>query len=141
MPISRNDPCPCGSGRKYKLCHGRLDAQREPTAGEMQAVEIVRSVGTEEPEWEADAIPLMVSFAEDDAVRPVLLLVTAGAVALHHDVRPRLGGEPEQVATAIDRAVAEAARSAGVFPQTGPMATRLESSGSPVANPACRCGV
>ena len=19
----RNDPCPCGSGRKYKLCHGR----------------------------------------------------------------------------------------------------------------------
>jgi preprotein translocase subunit SecA len=22
--IGRNDPCPCGSGRKYKLCHGRL---------------------------------------------------------------------------------------------------------------------
>ena len=21
--IGRNDPCPCGSGRKYKLCHGR----------------------------------------------------------------------------------------------------------------------
>lgn len=21
--ISRNDPCPCGSGKKYKLCHGR----------------------------------------------------------------------------------------------------------------------
>lgn len=20
--IGRNDPCPCGSGRKYKLCHG-----------------------------------------------------------------------------------------------------------------------
>ena len=19
----RNDPCPCGSGKKYKLCHGR----------------------------------------------------------------------------------------------------------------------
>jgi uncharacterized protein YecA (UPF0149 family) len=19
----RNDPCPCGSGRKYKQCHGR----------------------------------------------------------------------------------------------------------------------
>ena len=23
-PISRNAPCPCGSGRKYKLCHGQL---------------------------------------------------------------------------------------------------------------------
>lgn len=22
--ISRNEPCPCGSGRKYKHCHGRL---------------------------------------------------------------------------------------------------------------------
>jgi preprotein translocase subunit SecA len=21
----RNDPCPCGSGKKYKHCHGRLD--------------------------------------------------------------------------------------------------------------------
>ena len=21
---SRNDPCPCGSGRKFKHCHGRL---------------------------------------------------------------------------------------------------------------------
>jgi preprotein translocase subunit SecA len=20
-PVGRNDPCPCGSGRKYKQCH------------------------------------------------------------------------------------------------------------------------
>jgi preprotein translocase subunit SecA len=24
MKIGRNDPCPCGSGKKYKQCHGRL---------------------------------------------------------------------------------------------------------------------
>jgi preprotein translocase subunit SecA len=25
MPrVGRNDPCPCGSGKKYKLCHGKL---------------------------------------------------------------------------------------------------------------------
>lgn len=23
--VRRNDPCPCGSGKKYKQCHGRLD--------------------------------------------------------------------------------------------------------------------
>jgi preprotein translocase subunit SecA len=23
--VGRNDPCPCGSGRKYKQCHGKLD--------------------------------------------------------------------------------------------------------------------
>ncbi len=24
MKVGRNDPCPCGSGKKYKVCHGRL---------------------------------------------------------------------------------------------------------------------
>jgi mannosyltransferase OCH1-like enzyme len=24
VPLSRNSPCPCGSGKKYKQCHGRL---------------------------------------------------------------------------------------------------------------------
>ena len=24
QPISRNAPCPCGSGKKYKHCHGKL---------------------------------------------------------------------------------------------------------------------
>ena len=23
-PISRNAPCPCGSGKKFKHCHGQL---------------------------------------------------------------------------------------------------------------------
>ena len=26
--VSRNDPCPCGSGRRYKDCHGALGARR-----------------------------------------------------------------------------------------------------------------
>ncbi|MEP7205580.1 MAG: SEC-C metal-binding domain-containing protein [Casimicrobiaceae bacterium] len=25
-PASRNDPCPCGSGRRYKICHGAIGA-------------------------------------------------------------------------------------------------------------------
>jgi len=25
--VGRNDPCPCGSGKKYKNCHGRLNAE------------------------------------------------------------------------------------------------------------------
>jgi uncharacterized protein len=27
----RNDPCPCGSGLKFKKCHGRVDHQRDET--------------------------------------------------------------------------------------------------------------
>ena len=29
--IGRNEPCPCGSGKKYKMCHGKPGA--EPLAG------------------------------------------------------------------------------------------------------------
>ena len=29
-PIRRNDPCPCGSGRRYKECHGSLGEGGEP---------------------------------------------------------------------------------------------------------------
>ena len=25
--IGRNDPCPCGSGKKYKQCHGKIIIQ------------------------------------------------------------------------------------------------------------------
>ena len=25
VKVGRNDPCPCGSGKKYKVCHGKLD--------------------------------------------------------------------------------------------------------------------
>jgi len=24
LKVGRNDPCPCGSGKKYKHCHGKL---------------------------------------------------------------------------------------------------------------------
>jgi len=25
IKVGRNDPCPCGSGKKYKQCHGKLN--------------------------------------------------------------------------------------------------------------------
>ena len=25
--VGRNDPCPCGSGKKYKHCHGKMDVE------------------------------------------------------------------------------------------------------------------
>ena len=29
--IGRNDPCPCGSGKKYKVCHGQAGAEGPET--------------------------------------------------------------------------------------------------------------
>ena len=36
MSIGRNDPCPCGSGRKYKRCCLDKDSQRTESAGHLQ---------------------------------------------------------------------------------------------------------
>ena len=37
--VGRNDPCPCGSGKKYKKCHLLLDMEAE------SGTEGVRAVG------------------------------------------------------------------------------------------------
>jgi len=34
MPVGRNDPCPCGSGLKYKKCHLALDDAARPVVAE-----------------------------------------------------------------------------------------------------------
>ena len=31
--IARNEPCPCGSGKKYKQCHGKSGPKRGLAAG------------------------------------------------------------------------------------------------------------
>ncbi len=31
MEAKRNDPCPCGSGKKYKKCHGQIQAEMKRT--------------------------------------------------------------------------------------------------------------
>ena len=35
-PVRRNDPCPCGSGLRYKECHGKLGASSAPPTPEAQ---------------------------------------------------------------------------------------------------------
>ena len=37
--LGRNDPCPCGSGRKYKKCHGELAQGRQSPGNITEALE------------------------------------------------------------------------------------------------------
>ncbi|MCA9874181.1 MAG: SEC-C domain-containing protein, partial [Anaerolineales bacterium] len=32
--VGRNDPCPCGWGKKYKHCHGSKGATAVPAGGQ-----------------------------------------------------------------------------------------------------------
>src|SRR5690606_25417238 len=36
--VGRNDPCPCGSGKKYKQCHGKLSCSQRCRDGEGRGI-------------------------------------------------------------------------------------------------------
>ena len=57
--VGRNDPCPCGSGKKYKRCHLPLDQQRKPKVEMKPAVD----QEPEDPEYIPPAIPAKPSAA------------------------------------------------------------------------------
>ena len=41
--VRRNDPCPCGSGRRFKECHGRLDGSVAQEASAPPAQQVLES--------------------------------------------------------------------------------------------------
>ena len=43
--VGRNDPCPCGSGKKYKQCHGASDVRLQLVAA-MQACQRASMIST-----------------------------------------------------------------------------------------------
>lgn len=47
--VGRNQPCPCGSGKKYKHCHERLDAARNDDASEVAGLTRAELRRQEEP--------------------------------------------------------------------------------------------
>jgi hypothetical protein len=53
VPIGRNDPCPCGSGAKYKRCclARELEAERVVAELETAVAEIGAETWRQEPEW------------------------------------------------------------------------------------------
>ncbi|MEK4523158.1 SEC-C metal-binding domain-containing protein [Psychrobacillus sp. FSL W7-1493] len=50
MTVGRNDPCPCGSGKKYKKCHGAKDVVSIEKVVEDELRQIVESYYAEYPQ-------------------------------------------------------------------------------------------
>ncbi len=51
MPPERNAPCPCGSGKKYKKCHGRTESPPPDVVKLHQAIAYKGSVGRRRESW------------------------------------------------------------------------------------------
>ena len=81
MSIGRNDPCPCGSGKKYKHCCAMRDAHAAPTLSllgrsTISEVEAVALNATHRSvPWEADVAPVMLVIESEPAARPAALIL------------------------------------------------------------------
>ena len=123
MKPSRNDPCPCGSGRKYKACClGRDEARRhartvmgEETFGEVESrvAEAARGAAR----WEADVVPVAIRLEDDRDATPALAIVTAAGYVLYGDTLSHRPVGSAARAQALVRAVTSGAQVTGVFPE------------------------
>src|SRR5215207_6836837 len=78
-PVGRNDPCPCGSGKKYKKCHGRLSVSEVAARPEVARANALKAVDIElggrlisfaaaryGPQWMLDALDAYLDLDGDD---------------------------------------------------------------------------
>ena len=115
MPTNRNDPCPCGSGKKYKLCHLDADTARERSlrlvqsegerakserAGVAVSVDVLRSLD-ESSVWELDAVPVPLAIEGEASARTCVLLVVADGYVLDAHITQSPPTEPVDVASTL----------------------------------------
>ncbi len=109
MKPGRNDPCPCGSGKKYKTCHARSDAADAPTLRllghdtmtEMQA-NILEAIARPVP-WEVDVTPVPAN--TDPTGRAAAVILAAEGLVLHSDLIARPPSDAAGVAALLADAI------------------------------------
>lgn len=116
LKTSRNDPCPCGSGKKYKACCMSGDISRERVRAVLgdelfdTVQQEVFSVAGEQRTWEGDVVPLGSS-------EGAVAMLTAGEMVVHVEVLPYRPSGPDERAVALAHAVNAAARGMGKAPE------------------------
>ena len=115
MSPSRNDPCPCGSGKKYKNCCIDADAARERSLRLVQGngtrtaaddgslrvtADVLRSIRRDHI-WELDAVPVPLAIDGDMPGRYCVVLLTANGFVLDAHIQAAPPSEPEQVASML----------------------------------------
>lgn len=116
MTPGRNDPCPCGSGRKYKRCCYGTDVAASPGGGRRDLPPAARAEALAAERWEADVLALPRLYEGSDDQRPVLTLVTAGSALLRLDLSDIGATEPSDVVQLLEDALASAAELLGEWP-------------------------
>lgn len=117
MRIGRNNPCPCGSGRKYKQCCLRLEREAGTMGAAGAAGAALRAAASGEKAWLMDVLPMPVAFDDDPDARPAALLVVAGGLVLHSEILRRPSAEADELADEMARQLEQVVERFEVRPQ------------------------
>jgi hypothetical protein len=123
MKISRNDPCPCGSGKKYKACCMARDEARAHARSLIGEEAFDKAEGTmmglmrEAKVWSADIAPAIGSVREAPDAALTVVLVCAGEFVAHAGVIPRRPAGVAERAQEVAAAVEAAIRIVGATPE------------------------
>ena len=113
MSIGRNDPCPCGSGKKYKRCCGAADAG----GPKLSLMPDDHAGGARRDRlWEADLVPMPIRLDEDPDARTAAVLIANDDLVLHSDVLGQAPAEPDRVAQVLSTAICQVAAVRGGLP-------------------------
>ncbi|HEV3052634.1 MAG TPA: SEC-C domain-containing protein [Longimicrobium sp.] len=123
MKTSRNDPCPCGSGKKYKACCMARDQARaharsvlgEEAFDEAEAEWL--AAARQAKEWAVDIAPAPGAIREDPDAGLSLVMVTADEWVAHVQVLAHRPAGVAERARDMLAAVEAAGRALGTFPE------------------------
>lgn len=117
MTPSRNAPCPCGSGRKYKRCCAAADRAASARASRNAPLDdkMIAAVKAADV-WEADLIgvPGVPDWAKRG--RYLVLLVVSTDIVLDCIPVEVISSDPERLATLLAEGLERSAQSVGAWP-------------------------
>ncbi len=111
MAPGRNDPCPCGSGKKYKHCCARHDAQVSPLLrvvgkGTKSQIEMIAHDAIRGPVlWEADVTPMPLAVETEPTGRHAAVILAANEAILHLEVEAHPPSDALGVAKLLAKAI------------------------------------
>lgn len=119
----RNEPCPCGSGRKYKHCCARADAAAAPTLrllgrdSRTENERLIMEAIAIPTVWQAEVSPMPAGIKSDLAARPAVTMLVANGVVLCADMDAHPPSDASGIAALIAAAVERMLAQGGAAPR------------------------
>lgn len=123
--VGRNEPCPCGSGKKYKRCHGFNEVPAQPQAPAQAAGDGAQNpFGGMDPAWMAGLMEMMKRLPKGQVIKLQSLVQKAMA---GKDVTREMEELQSSLPPEMQQMIVDAPVPEGAVPGAAPTEEKKES--------------